>query len=305
MKKNILIAGSSGFIGKNLVEYFSSKVHVFAPSHAELELLDDNKVYDYIIRHNINIIIHAASVGGLRGRAENKEEVYFNLRIFFNLIKNFSRVQKIIFFGSGAEYDKSRPLVNISETDFGVNIPEDSYGFYKYVCSKYLEGISVTRIINLRLFGVYGKYENYFYRFISNAIVKNLLHLAIDINQNVYFDYLYIDDLMKIVDYFIKNETKSNIYNTSSASRSDLITIAQRINQISTYQSPIIVRKKGFNNEYTASNDRLKREKKDLRFTSLDAGIRSLYHWYKKRLNSVPIDKIRQQQTDLTGTEGL
>ena len=73
----------------------------------------------------------------------------------------------------------------------------NDYGFSKYLISQYIE--KSDNCVCLRLFGVFGKYEDYEYKFISNAIVKNLLQMPIRIRQNVYFDWLYINDLMKIV----------------------------------------------------------------------------------------------------------
>lgn len=37
--------------------------------------------------------------------------------------------------------------------------------------------------------------------------------MDMSINQNVKFDYLYIDDLCKIVEWFVTNTPKYNYYN--------------------------------------------------------------------------------------------
>ncbi len=39
-KKKIFLTGKAGFIGKNFLEFLTSKYKVLAPSHQELELLD-------------------------------------------------------------------------------------------------------------------------------------------------------------------------------------------------------------------------------------------------------------------------
>jgi hypothetical protein len=54
-----------------------------------------------------------------------------------------------------------------------------------WVTSKYIE--KSDSIVQIRIFGTYGEYENYRFKFITNAIVKNLLNLPIIINKNVYF----------------------------------------------------------------------------------------------------------------------
>lgn len=298
-KKRILITGGSGFVGKNLKEYFSDKYQLFVPTHKQLDLLDTEKVDRYISHNQIDYIIHAANIGGKRTDSSHEDIIGANLRMFFNIVRQQNLVKKIIYFGSGAEFDKSGPINKATEEDLGERIPKDDYGFYKFVCARYVDNLSDGKIVCVRLFGVYGKYEDYFVRFISNAIVKNILLLSIDINQNVYFDYLYIKDLMKTVDYFMNHKTKYNIYNAVSGTKIDLITIASKINSLSPYKSKVIIRNKGFNKEYTASNARLRREIEGFRFTTIDDGIKDLSNWYRKNIKLIDREKIISQQSDI------
>ena len=293
MKKNILITGGSGFIGQNFKEHFPSKYTIYSPTHLDIELTEEKQVEGFFKKNKIDAVIHCANIGGTRNTTQLNDIVPINLRMFLNLLRCKRYYKKLIFLGSGAEYNKNQPLVKVKETDFDKSVPVDDYGFYKYVCSRFIE--REKNIVNLRLFGLYGKHEDYLLRFISNAIVKNLLLLPIDINQNVYFDYLYINDLIRIIDYFINHETKYNIYNVSSGLKIDLITIARKINAISPFQSKFIIRKQGLNNEYTASNTRLTREMKDFKFTSIEEGISDLYKWYGKRLDLIDRKKIISQ----------
>ena len=57
----ILITGGSGFIGKNLAEQFASRYDVLAPSSAELDLLNDQAVREYLSAHRFDVIVHAAT----------------------------------------------------------------------------------------------------------------------------------------------------------------------------------------------------------------------------------------------------
>lgn len=289
---NILITGGSGFIGRNLKEYLSGRYSVFAPTHNELDLFDPDKVRNYIVKNKVNIIIHCANIGGGRNTVGLEKLVETNLRMFFNIVRNEDIVEKIIHFGSGAEYDKSRQLMAIQEEEFGNKIPKDDYGFYKFVCSKYI--LRSAKLVCLRLFGVYGKYENYLFKFISNAIVKNLFKMPIVIGQNVYFDYLYIDDLVRIVEYFVNNEGKYKDYNIATGRKTDLITITQLINKISSYQSKIIMKNLGLNLEYSADNKRLAEEIPDFKFTKMEEGIEKLREWYKIHLKDLDIKKIKE-----------
>ncbi|MCD8212695.1 MAG: NAD-dependent epimerase/dehydratase family protein, partial [Campylobacter sp.] len=194
---NLFITGGGGFIGKHLKEFLIRKYsgfNIFSPSSSELNLSNEENVSKFIRANDIDIIIHLANKGGGRDTINFTNVIEYNLRIFFNIVKNRSYVKKIISFGSGAEYSKQKPIVNISEDEYNNMLPIDGYGFYKAITSHYIE--LCDNIVQLRLFGVYGEYENYKYKFITNAIVKNLLHIPIVINQNVFFDYIYVNDLL-------------------------------------------------------------------------------------------------------------
>ena len=293
-KMNIFLTGGSGFIGRNLIELLGKKYNIFAPPHKELELLDAEAINAYIKNKKIDIIIHTANKGGGRDTKNIMNVVEYNTRMFFNLARNSRFVKKMIHLGSGAEYGKQRDLKKIKENDFDRYVPSDDYGFAKYICSKYIE--KTDNIINLRLFGVYGKYENYRYKFISNAIVKNLFSIPIIINQNVYFDYLYIDDLIKIIEYFINNKGKYNIYNCTRGTAIDLISLANTINEISDNPSEMIIINKGLNNEYSANNSRVLDELGKFKFTTYKDGIMSLFKYYKSIINKIDIKEIEEDK---------
>ena len=268
---NILITGGSGFIGRNLVEGLKDKYKIYSPSHKQLDLLNYKKVNSYIKKNKIKIVIHTAIKGG-------EDVFYTTMRMFTSILYSIDRLDKFIHIGSGAEYSKTRGIKKIKEKDFGRFIPEDGYGFAKYLCSKISE--NNKKIFTLRLFGIYGKYEDYRYKFIANSIVKNLLKQPIKIKQNVVFDYIYVDDFVKIVDYFIKKTPKHNFYNISPTKSISLIELAKIINKVSNYKSKISIANKGFNYQYTAHNERLLKEIENLKFISYEEGILKLYSYY-------------------------
>jgi GDP-L-fucose synthase len=105
----------------------------------------------------------------------------------------------MIYYGSGAEFDRNNWIPKMKEEYFDSFVPTDQYGFSKYIINKYTE--RAENIFNLRLFGVFGKYEDYQIRFISQTCCRAIYDLPITINQNVNFDYTYIDDVVEITDY--------------------------------------------------------------------------------------------------------
>lgn len=290
---NIFITGSNGFIGSHLKEYLNdlySEYVLFTPSSKELDLVNEEAVDSYILRNKIDIIIHLANRGGGRDTIDMKNVTEYNLRIFFNIAKHEKNVKKIISFGSGAEYSKHKPIVDALEEDYLDAQPLDEYGFYKSITSKYIE--KSDNIVQLRIFGAYGEYENYRFKFITNAIVKNLLKLPIVINKNVYFDYIYIDDLLRMIDWTIHNETKEKIYNVTTGKKIDLITLANLVNETSDFKSEIKVLNDGLNNEYTSNNERIMKELKNFKFTSHKKAIQKMREYFKANLEKLDKESI-------------
>jgi len=244
----------------------------------------------YIIHNKIDIIIHTANRGGDRTTLDMKNITEYNLRIFFNIVKHEKNVKKIISFGSGAEYGKHKAIINAKEEDYLQEQPFDEYGFYKSITSKYIE--KSNNIVQLRVFGAYGEYENYRFKFISNAIVKNLLNLPIVINKNVYFDYIYVDDLVKMIDWFINNDTKENIYNVTTGKKIDLVNLANLVNETSDFKSKIKVLNDGFNNEYTSSNTRILKKIGDFKFTSHKDAIVKMRNYFRDNIKNLDTDSI-------------
>lgn len=273
MVKNILLTGSGGFIGKNLKEFLQDKYTLFTPRSYELDLCDKDAVKKYFENNQIDFIIHCGTKGGVRGVEDDKNTLKDNLDMVENLINSKNTDTKILLFGSGAMYDKQRDLKKVKESEIGKVIPKDLYGLSKLKISE----ITKERddILCLNIFGCYGKGEKES-RFPTYAIKQNLAHKPIQINQNVVFDYLYIEDLCKIVYYFIEHKPKDKVINVTPTESISLVEISEIINNISDFKSEIIIKKDGMNFEYTGDNTLLLKTL-DIKFAPYEVGLRKLY----------------------------
>jgi GDP-L-fucose synthase len=276
----VLITGGSGFIGKNLVESLQGKYKIFSPSRQELNLLDEQAVRQYFIQHHIDVVVHSATTPGHRNAKPIADLAVRNQRMFFGLVRNRDRYGKLIFLSSGAVYDMRHYLPNMNEDYFDTHVPIDEHGFSKYVCAKYIE--EADKILELRLFGVFGKYEDYEIRFISNAICKSIMRLPITIKQNRRFDYLYVDDLAMVVNHFIQHDAPHKTYNVTAGEVMDLKSVAEIVRETAGHRSDIIIKEEGCGMEYSGDNTRLRESLPHLHFTPLSRSIPSLYSWYEK-----------------------
>ena len=80
----MLITGGSGFIGRNLVQWFrnaESAHEVQAPTRAELDLTDANAVRAYLERHRFDVVIHAATDRSTRKLGSGPELLNRNCRM--------------------------------------------------------------------------------------------------------------------------------------------------------------------------------------------------------------------------------
>lgn len=281
----ILLTGGSGFIGRNILEQMGDRYAFIAPSHKELDLLQENEVEQFIRDKKIDIVVHSAVKPGHRNAKDLTGIFYSDARMFFNLARCASRYQKMIVLSSGAAYDIRCDLQKVSEAFFDVSVPVDEHGFFRYIAAKYTE--TARNIVELRIFSIFGKYEDYAIRFISNAICKTLYDLPITLKQNRLFDYLYIDDFMPVLDFFIQNNPRHKAYNVTPDHSIGLYALAQKINSISGKNLPIVVGKPGMGLAYSGDNGRLKDQMPNLRLTAIDDALRELYGWYADNKDSI------------------
>jgi len=276
---NIFLAGGSGFIGRNILESFiAQKYNVLAPRHSEVDLVNEDSVRDFFARNAIDVVIHAAAKPGHRNAKDPANIFSANSRIFFNIIRNSERFKKLIVIGSGAIYDMRHYQPRMKEEYFDTHVPVDEHGYNKYICGKFIE--LMANVTDLRVFGIFGKYEDYAIRFISNMICKAIFDLPLTMKQNRKFDYIYIDDFVAVIDYFIQNNVKYKSYNVTPDESVELLVLAEKVRRISGKDLPIVVEQKGMGSEYSGDNSRLKEEVPDFRFTPVDEAIGKLYKWY-------------------------
>ncbi len=276
---NLLLTGSGGFIGKNLKSYLQNKYKLLTPRSYELNLIDEQAVKKYFDEHDIDFIIHCGSTGGARGIDDKDSTIEDNLAMVDNILKYKKPNSRVILFGSGAMYDKSRTLHKVKEDEIGTVVPKDLYGKSKMLIAQKIKDRKDVVCLNIFACYGYGEKEN---RFPSYAINRVLEGKDIEINQNVIFDYLFVEDMQRIVEHFITNIPVSNIINITPTESISLYDIAQIVKTFSDKDIRISIKNPVMNNEYTGDNSRLLSEIENFKFTSIKEGLKKLYTYNQK-----------------------
>lgn len=284
--KRILLTGGSGFIGRNVIDFYknSSEYEIISPTSKEFNCTNKDAVYDFLKNGKFDVVLNFAVPKGNQIMLDN------GLRMYLNFAEHSDLFGRMICTGSGAEFDKSFDICSVTEEDLGKRIPADAYGIMKLTVNRMIE--KSDNIYNFRLFGIFGKYELWERRFISNICCKSLFDLPLTMRQNVYFDYLYINDFLRILDTFLHIEKpKYHSYNCVRGERYDLLSLCKILNKVSNKENRIIVCKDGLGNEYTASNERLINEI-PITFTLIEDSIEEMYNYYSENKEIIDISKL-------------
>jgi dTDP-4-dehydrorhamnose reductase len=179
MKVGVL--GCNGFLGRYFLEH-----NKWIPiTREEVDLLNPASVEKFFHRYKFSVIIHCAVVGGSRLKEDSNDVLKENILMFENVSRFFNG--KLIYFSSGAV--------------FNGNPPTDPYGLSKWIIDKRIT--QIPNAYSLRIWGCYGPGE-LSTRF--SAICKDKGHVVIE--KDKYFDFINIDDVMKVVyEYTIGHRT--------------------------------------------------------------------------------------------------
>ena len=228
----ILVTGSSGFIGSNLVRELSKdfKIVTFDLKNDKRE---DVRNLNYLLKKSkgCDAIVHLAALTSNLESLEKPHE-YFTTNVIGTL--NVLEVGRRL---------KIKKIINVSSSGVGARTP---YNFSKLLaeelCNFYSKKFKL-KVISLRLFNVYGPGDkkSVIYKFIKGLKNNNPLIVYGDGKQ--VRDFIHVKDVIKVIKKLLEKDFSLGIYEVGSGKGTSVRKLIKILEKI-TGKKPRIVYKK-------------------------------------------------------------
>lgn len=213
---NILITGRSGYIASSLFSHLKDAYNITLLGRSDLDLTNSIKLNKWFGGKYFDVVIHTAIVGGHRLISDNIAVMDTNLQMYYNLLANRQSYGRFINIGSGAELHS-------------IDTP---YGLSKHVIQR-----SITErdeFYNLRAYAVFDENELPT-RFIKKSITNYIRKEPILIIQDKHMDFFYMKDFIRLVNYYITEDSPAKQVDCVYSVSPSLKQIAYKINSLSDY----------------------------------------------------------------------
>jgi GDP-L-fucose synthase len=254
---NILITGGNGYVAKSLHNAFKDQHNVTSVTRQDFDLTDSKATNSWFENKHFDVILHTAVVGGSRLKPEDASIMDQNLQMYYNLLSCKSKYDKFIQFGSGAELLQRDTPYGLSKHIIHQSILEKN-GFY-----------------NIRIYGVFDENE-WETRFIKTCIKKYINNEPMEVHQNKYMDFFYMEDLVSLVKLYILNDNLPKEIDCTYRESKTLYHITDIINHLNGHQVEIKLNNSGVGTEYIGKFTDL-----GINYMGLEKGIIETYNKLK------------------------
>lgn len=192
---NILITGTTGFLGKNLLERVIEDNNVWCVHR------NDSIVKEEVEEFNPDYIYHfAAEI------YDDSKMIDSNILLTYNLLEATKDIsfKAFVNVGSSSEYGLKKNPMNESDVLVPRTMYEATKGSATLLCQAYAT-IYDKPIVTVRPFSVYGNHEKD-HRFIPTLFKSFIEKTPMSISPGVH-DFIYIDDFIDAVLLISKSES--------------------------------------------------------------------------------------------------
>ena len=232
--KKIFVAGHKGMVGSSIcrkLKQFGYK-NIIVADKRKLDLLNQNKVYNYLRKNRPNlVIIAAAKVGGILANSRLKDKFLFeNLQIQNNLIHGsyLAKVKNLIFLGSSCIYPRNckQPMKENYILSGKLEDTNNAYSIAKIAGISMCENYSKSHNLNYKslmppnMFGPGDNYDlenSHFFSALINKIVtakkKKKKYLILWGTGNALRELMFVEDFAEALIYFMNKKIKEPFLN--------------------------------------------------------------------------------------------
>jgi ADP-L-glycero-D-manno-heptose 6-epimerase len=243
----IIVTGGAGFIGSNLVNYLSANTdqkivsvdYLNGPnknyfSSANISMVDPTHLESFLrkFKKEVKLIVHLGAISSTTCNDPNliiKNNISLSIRLKEWCDKNLKR---FIYASSAATYgDGNNGFLDSSRVEYLSKLmPLNLYGWSKQIVDlKFFSNKNNKKqLVGLKFFNVYG--PNEFHKDEMRSVVlkiyekvqsKKSIKLFKSHNKNYkngeqLRDFIYVKDVIKVINWFINNPKKSGLFNVGS-----------------------------------------------------------------------------------------
>ncbi len=307
----VIVSGASGFVGSNLTRKLlelGNEVYIFARKESKLwrladiisqlelftlDMEDKNSIKKALQKIRPDIVYHLGAYGGYPFQEDINTIIRSNILYSVNLMdaSRMCGLERFVNVGSSSEYGpKKQPM---KESDFPQ--PVTPYGISKLTQTQFAQYFYEQHelpIVTLRLFSVYGPYEE------PGRLIFDLMTAAVRNKPiNLYSpsprrDYVFMSD---VIDAFLKAAKKPDIegkiFNIGSGKDHSVGNVVDIVNEITKKKLEVswgsVEKKRTFDtkNKWIANINEAKKHLRWKPHFSFKKGLLETFQWYSDNID--------------------
>jgi GDP-L-fucose synthase len=314
----VLVTGAYGLVGKSLqkvvglsVDNQNGNEYIYL-SRRDCDLRNNKMVLECFSFHKPDVVIHLASkVGGVYDNLNgNYTFLMDNIKINMNIVEACEKtnVKRLINILSTCIFPDKNIKYPLTSDQLHNGLPHDSNIGYAYskrvlhLASHLLSKKENIQVINITPTNLYGDYDNYNLQ--SSHVIPGLIHktylaqnnntaLTVFGSGKAMRQFLYVDDLSKIILEFVKLELSekevSIIASPPESDETSIKRLIQMICDIYNFSGDIIYDMSYQDGQFkkTTNDDELNKFLPNFKFTPLRVGLENTIKFFKNNYDNL------------------